>query len=87
PVLCGIFFVESLSVIIQRYWFKYTRIKRGKGERVFRMTPLHHHFQATDVEALIKFPARPMPEAKIVARFWIIAILLAVFTLITLKIR
>jgi phospho-N-acetylmuramoyl-pentapeptide-transferase len=87
PVLCGIFFVESLSVLIQRYWFKYTRKRRGKGERVFRMAPLHHHFQTTDVEALIKSPFRPMPEAKIVARFWIIAILLAVFTLITLKIR
>lgn len=87
PVLCGIFFIESLSVLIQRYWFKYTRKRRGEGERVFRMTPLHHHFQATDVKALIKFPSRPLPEAKIVARFWIIAILLAVFTLITLKIR
>ncbi len=87
PILCGIFFVESLSVLIQRYWFKYTRRKRGKGERIFRMAPIHHHFQVTDVDALIKVPVRPMPEAKIVARFWIIAILLAVFTLITLKIR
>lgn len=87
PILCGIFFVESISVIIQRLYFKYTRIKRGKGVRVFRMTPLHHHFQKEDVEAIINIPKKLLPEAKIVTRFWIIAIFLAVLTIITLKIR
>lgn len=87
PILCGIFLVESLSVIIQRVYFKYTRIKYGKGVRVFKMTPLHHHFQKEGVEALIMSPKRALPEAKIVTRFWIIAVFLAVITIITLKIR
>ncbi len=87
PILCGIFFVESLSVIIQRYYFKYTRKRYGVGMRIFRMTPLHHHFQKEGVDALIKLPRRALPEAKIVTRFWIIAIFLAVITIITLKIR
>ncbi|MDD2419119.1 MAG: phospho-N-acetylmuramoyl-pentapeptide-transferase [Bacteroidales bacterium] len=87
PILCGIFFVESLSVIVQRLYFKYTRIKYGKGVRVFKMTPLHHHFQKEDVQALIQNPRKALPEAKIVTRFWIIAIFLAVITIITLKIR
>jgi phospho-N-acetylmuramoyl-pentapeptide-transferase len=87
PILCGIFFVESLSVLIQRYYFKYTRIRYGEGRRVFRMAPLHHHFQKSGSDALIKSPKNPLPEAKIVARFWIVAIMLAVITIITLKIR
>ena len=87
PILCGVFFVESLSVIIQRFYFKYTRKKYGTGVRVFRMSPLHHHFQKEEKDALIQYPKKLLPEAKIVARFWIIAVLLAVFTLITLKIR
>jgi len=87
PILCGIFFVESLSVIIQRLYFKYTRIRFGKGVRVFRMSPLHHHFQKEGIEAIIDTPKRALPEAKIVIRFWIIAIFLAVLTIITLKIR
>lgn len=87
PILCGIFLVESLSVIIQRLYFKYTRIKYGKGVRVFKMTPLHHHFQKEGVDAIITAPKRALPEAKIVTRFWIIAIFLAVITIITLKIR
>ncbi|MBP9019071.1 MAG: phospho-N-acetylmuramoyl-pentapeptide-transferase [Rikenellaceae bacterium] len=87
PIFCGILLAESLSVIIQTSYFKYTRIKHGTGRRVFRMTPLHHHFQKIDGDALIRIPKRIIPEAKIVTRFWIIAILLAVFTLITLKIR
>ncbi|HON54893.1 MAG TPA: phospho-N-acetylmuramoyl-pentapeptide-transferase [Bacteroidales bacterium] len=87
PIFCGILLAESLSVIIQTSYFKYTRIKYGAGRRVFRMTPLHHHFQKIDGDALIRIPKRIIPEAKIVTRFWIIAILLAVFTLITLKIR
>jgi phospho-N-acetylmuramoyl-pentapeptide-transferase len=76
PVLCGIFLVESLSVILQVGYFKYTKKKHGEGRRLFRMSPLHHHYQKLG-----------MHEAKIVARFWIIGILLAVVTIITLKIR
>lgn len=87
PVLCGIFFVESISVIVQRLYFKYTRIKYGEGVRIFRMAPLHHHFQKEGVPALIQRPRRALPEAKIVARFWIIAIILAVLSIVTLKIR
>jgi len=74
-------------VIIQRLYFKYTRKKYGEGVRVFKMSPLHHHFQKEGIPALIQFPKRALPEAKIVARFWIIAIILAVVTIVTLKIR
>jgi len=87
PILCGVFFVEALSVIIQRTYFKYTRKKYGEGRRVFRMAPLHHHFQKVDVEALIRKPVVPQPEAKIVTRFWTVALLLSVFTIALLKIR
>lgn len=87
PVLCGIFFVESLSVIIQRTYFKITRKKTGVGQRVFKMTPLHHHFQKEGIPALISSPSKALPEAKIVARFWIISIILAVATIAMLKIR
>ena len=87
PILCGIFLVESLSVIIQRVYFKRTRIKYGEGRRVFKMTPLHHHFQKEGIPAIIQKPVRAIPEAKIVARFWIIGIILAVATLALLKIR
>jgi len=76
PILCGIFVIENLSVIIQVGYFKYTKKKYGEGRRVFKMSPLHHHYQKLD-----------MPESKIVARFWIIGILLAVMTLATLKLR
>ena len=76
PLLCGVFFVESLSVLIQRYWFKYTRKRYGEGRRVFLMAPLHHHYQKKGI-----------PEPRIVTRFWIISILLAVGTLALLKIR
>ncbi|MFA5713841.1 MAG: phospho-N-acetylmuramoyl-pentapeptide-transferase [Bacteroidales bacterium] len=87
PLLCGIFFVESLSVIVQRYYFKYSRKRYGKGRRVIKMAPLHHHFQVEGVEAMLKRPLNALPEAKIVVRFWIIAIFLAMITVITLKIR
>ena len=87
PILCGIFLVESLSVIIQRYYFKYTKKKTGTGVRVFRMSPLHHHFQKENPDALIQRPKRIQPENKIVVRFWIVSILLAVLTIVTLKIR
>ena len=76
PILCGIFLVESVSVLIQVSFFKRTKRKYGKGKRVFLMTPIHHHYQK-----------KGYPEPKIVTRFWIIAILLAVITIVTLKIR
>ncbi len=76
PLLCGIFLAESLSVIIQRGWFKYTKRKFGEGRRVFLMAPLHHHYQKKGI-----------PEPRIVTRFWIVGILLAVSTLALLKIR
>lgn len=87
PLLCGIFFVESLSVILQRAYFKYTKKKNGEGTRIFKMSPLHHHFQKEGIPALIQSPKKAIPEAKIVVRFWIIAILLCAITIITLKIR
>ncbi|MBR0315112.1 MAG: phospho-N-acetylmuramoyl-pentapeptide-transferase [Bacteroidales bacterium] len=87
PIFCGVFFVESLSVIIQRYYFKYTKKKKGKGVRVFRMTPLHHHFQKENPDALIQWPHHITPEAKITVRFWIITIVLGILSVITLKIR
>jgi phospho-N-acetylmuramoyl-pentapeptide-transferase len=76
PLLCGIFLVEILSVMIQVYYFKYTKKKYGEGRRIFKMSPLHHHFQKLG-----------MHEAKIVTRFWIVGVMLAVLTLITLKVR
>lgn len=76
PVLCGIFLVENLSVVLQVAWFKRTKKKYGKGRRIFLMAPLHHHYQK-----------KGYPEPKIVTRFWIVAILLAVISIVTLKIR
>lgn len=76
PILCGVFFVESLSVIMQVGYFKYTKRKSGQGKRIFLMAPLHHHYQKLGYH-----------ESKIVTRFWIIGILLAVITIVTLKIR
>jgi phospho-N-acetylmuramoyl-pentapeptide-transferase len=90
PVLCGIFFVESLSVIVQVSYFKYTKKRYGKGKRIFKMTPLHHHYQKAgnaEIDAHIQKPLHPIPEAKITVRFWIIAIMLAVITVVTLKVR
>ena len=87
PILCGIFFVESLSVIIQRSYFKFTKHKYGEGRRVFKMSPLHHHFQKEGIPALISAPSKALPEAKIVIRFWIIGIILAVLTIALLKVR
>ncbi len=87
PVMCGIFLVESLSVIMQTYYFKYTRKKYGEGRRIFKMSPLHHHFQKEGMPAIIQTPKKAIPEAKIVVRFWIITILLCAITIITLKIR
>ena len=76
PMLCGVFLVENLSVIIQVSWFKYTKRKYGEGRRVFLMSPLHHHYQKKGYH-----------EAKIVTRFWIMGILLAILTIVTLKLR
>ena len=88
PVLCAIFFIEDLSVIIQVAYFKFTKKRTGTGKRIFKMTPLHHHFQTTaKVDALISRPVQPIHESKLVTRFWIIGILLAIVTFVTLKIR
>jgi len=90
PILCGVFLVENLSVILQRYYFKYTKKKTGTGRRIFKMAPLHHHFQKpgnAGIDAIIQGPIRPVPESKIVIRFWIIGIILAVITIVTLKTR
>ena len=90
PILCGIFFVESLSVMAQVSYFKWTKKKTGVGKRIFKMTPLHHHFQKpgnTGIEALFQKPVIPIPESKIVVRFWLIGIILAVVTIATLKMR
>ena len=76
PILCGIFFVESLSVMLQVSWFKRTKRKYGEGKRIFLMAPLHHHYQK-----------KGYAEPKIVTRFWIVAIILAVLSVVTLKIR
>ena len=76
PLLCGVFLIENLSVIIQVSWFKFTKKRFGEGRRVFLMAPLHHHYQK-----------KGFHEAKIVTRFWIISILLAILTIITLKLR
>lgn len=76
PILCGIFLIENFSVVLQVSYFKYTKKKFGEGRRIFLMSPLHHHFQK-----------KGMHEAKIVGRFWIVGIMLAVLTIVTLKLR
>ena len=87
PILCGIFFAESLSVIIQTRYFKYTKKKYGEGRRIFKMTPLHHHFQKEGIPCKFQPDSRAIPEARLVTRFWIIGIILAVITIALLKIR
>ena len=76
PIFCAVFLVENLSVVIQVTYFKYTKKKYGEGRRVFLMSPLHHHYQKLGYH-----------ESKIVSRFWIVSIMLAIFTIITLKLR
>ncbi|HOS83610.1 MAG TPA: phospho-N-acetylmuramoyl-pentapeptide-transferase [Bacteroidales bacterium] len=76
PILCGVFLMENLSVVLQVSYFKYTKKKYGEGRRIFLMSPLHHHYQKKGI-----------PESRIVARFWIVSLLLAAFTLVTLKLR
>ena len=87
PVLCGVFFAESVSVLLQRFYFKYTKKKYGEGRRIFKMAPLHHHYQKEGIPSLIKGPSKALPESKIVARFWIIGIILALVTVALLKVR
>lgn len=87
PILCGVFFAESVSVLMQRFYFKYTKKRYGEGRRIFKMAPLHHHYQKEGIPALIKNPAKALPEAKIVTRFWIVGMILAVITIALLKVR
>ncbi|MDE6588488.1 MAG: phospho-N-acetylmuramoyl-pentapeptide-transferase [Paramuribaculum sp.] len=90
PLLCAVFFVEDLSVMIQVAYFKITKRRTGTGRRVFKMTPLHHHFQKpgnAGIDAIIQKPLQAITEPKIVSRFWIIGIILAAMTFATLKIR
>ena len=87
PILCGVFFAESVSVLMQRFYFKYTKKKYGEGRRIFRMAPLHHHYQKDGIPALLQKPAKALPEAKIVSRFWIVGIILALVTVALLKVR
>ncbi len=76
PILCGIFLIENLSVLMQVSYFKYTRKKFGEGKRIFKMAPIHHHFQKKGIH-----------ESKIVTRFWIVGVMLAILTVVTLKLR
>ena len=76
PILCGIFLIENLSVLLQVSYFKYTRKKYGEGRRIFKMAPIHHHFQKKGIH-----------ESKIVTRFWIVAVMLAILSVVTLKLR
>ena len=90
PILSGIFLVENLSVIMQTAYLKYTKKKTGVGRRIFKMSPLHHHFQKagnSGIDAIFQYPLKPLPESKITVRFWLVGIMLAVLTIITLKIR
>jgi phospho-N-acetylmuramoyl-pentapeptide-transferase len=90
PLLCGVFFAESLSVLLQRFYFKFTKKRKGVGTRIWSMTPLHHHYQdkkAPDGPVIFKKPVPAQHEAKITVRFWIVGIILAVSTLALLKIR
>jgi phospho-N-acetylmuramoyl-pentapeptide-transferase len=90
PILCGVFFAESISVMLQVGYFKYTKNKHGAGKRIFKMSPLHHHFQKdgnAGIDALIQKPFIAIPESKIVVRFWLIGIVLAALAIATLKMR
>ena len=87
PILCGIFFAESVSVLAQRFYFKYTKKRYGEGRRIFKMAPLHHHYQKEGIKCLITKPVKAIPESKIVARFWIVGIILALITIALLKVR
>ena len=90
PILCGVFLVENLSVVLQVGYFKYSKRRYGEGKRMFKMAPLHHHYQKqgnAGIQAFFQRPLQAMPESKIVIRFWIVGIILAAITIIRLKIR
>jgi phospho-N-acetylmuramoyl-pentapeptide-transferase len=90
PILCGVFIVENLSVVLQVGYFKYTKKRYGEGRRILKMAPLHHHYQKpgnAGIQALLQRPLQAMPESRIVIRFWIVGLILAAITIITLKIR
>lgn len=90
PILCGVFIMEGISVIIQVFYFKYTKRKYGEGRRIFRMSPLHHHYQKgadSGIACLWNKPVSALPEAKITMRFFLIGIMLAALALVTLKMR
>lgn len=90
PIMAGVFIVEGLSSLLQTGYYKYTRKRTGTGKRIFKMSPLHHHFQKagdTSIDALLKRPYRTIPENKIVVRFWLIAVILAALAVGTLKMR
>jgi phospho-N-acetylmuramoyl-pentapeptide-transferase len=90
PILCGVFLIENLSVVLQVSFFKFTKKRTGVGQRIFKMTPLHHHYQKqgnSGIQAIFQRPIQALPESKIVVRFWIVGIILAAITIITLKIR
>lgn len=90
PILCGVFIMEGISVILQVFYFKYTKRKYGEGKRIFRMSPLHHHYQKgadSGIACLWNKPRTALPEAKITMRFFLIGIMLAALALVTLKMR
>ena len=90
PIFCGIFLVENLSVLMQRYYYKYTKMRFGIGKRILKMAPLHHHFQKagfSGIDAIIQKPMSAIPESKITIRFWIVGMILAVLAIATLKMR
>lgn len=90
PILCGVFIMEGISVIMQVVYFKYTKRKTGEGKRIFRMSPLHHHYQKgadSGIACLWNKPKAALPEAKITMRFFLIGLILAALALVTLKIR
>jgi phospho-N-acetylmuramoyl-pentapeptide-transferase len=90
PILCGVFLVENLSVMMQVSYFKITKKRNGVGQRIFKMSPIHHHFQKpgnSGIQALVQWPLIAVPESKIVIRFWIVGLILAALTIITLKMR
>ena len=90
PILCGVFFVEALSNMVQTGYFKYTKRKTGVGKRIFKMAPIHHHFQipAGKIKnVMFQKPAGAIPENKIVIRFLLVSIILAVLTFVTFKVR
>lgn len=90
PILCGVFILEGISVIVQVMYFKYTKRKYGEGRRIFRMSPLHHHYQKggdSGIQCLWNKPRTALPEAKITMRFFLIGIMLAALSLVTLKMR